>query len=237
VKLTDVFVSIATVSALAAAFFSWEAAKIAQISGGKGSHVGNSPIMASGGSMTFRSADGWSCDTVQGQSYHTKCVSASSFVVNSLDWDNVKPPPAPLFGTLGWTGLTATAWTVDIYARDASGNVVGPPFKDVPGVKLCTSSSGQLASAACGGAPNYILIAVEGKSNDPSGKGYLGLVDSRVKDSSAAEQYFDSYCTLHVTSGIPGCEHPGAIVSSLDGSIPGQIYQCKDGNCQIQIDK
>ena len=47
-KLTDVFVSIATVSALAAAFFSYEASKIATGLGVIRGKIGNSPVMASG---------------------------------------------------------------------------------------------------------------------------------------------------------------------------------------------
>jgi hypothetical protein len=188
---------------------------------------GNSPIMASGGSMTFRSTVGWTCDTVQGQTYHSKCVSSAPVPLGTIDWDYVAPLPGSS-GTLGWTGLSS-AWSLDIWARDNKNGDLAM----VGGVKMCTTSVGDI-SATCGGTPTYLLIMVEGKSVGQ--KGTIGLMDSRAAEvNTSAVQYFDTGCDVHNVNNlkIPACEHPGAIQDSIDN----QTYKCQHGSCQISIDK
>jgi hypothetical protein len=207
---------------------------------GLGSHIGNSPIMASGGSMTFRSTTPWFCDTVPSQNYHTKCVTTTKVSIASIAWDNVLPFSDSAVGVLGWTNLS-TAWRLDIWARDVAGNAAdasGNPIK-VGGVMMCTTSTNTITANApiCGGAPTYLLIMVEGSSVDAAHSGVLGLMDSTAAESGTyAKQYFDSKCNVHDASNnktIPGCEHPGIIVSSIDS----QTYKCQHGNCLIAIDQ
>jgi hypothetical protein len=205
------------------------------------SKIGNSPIMASGGSMTFRSAAGWTCDTQAGTP-HTKCITSKAVAISTIEWDNVLPPDT-YPGELGWTGLS-TAWTLDLLAK--ANSYAG-------GVHICTSTSGDLTKGCDGPGTSYsanasqafILIATVGKTSagNPSGSNTstLSLVDSAAYDSSDldyAVQYYDPDCTVHNPSKIPACEHPQTIQTSLDmpnGSY--KLYKCQHGDCQIAIDK
>jgi len=230
VKITEGLTFVSALGAITVASFAYVAAthlKVVVIP--LSSKIGNSPIMASGGSMTFRAnTTTWNCDTVAGQPYHTKCVTAAQVPVGTIAWDNVITNTS--LRTLGWTGLT-TPWYLDIYARNTSGTVVAPA--QAGGVRMCTASTNVIANATCSGT-GYILIMVKGTSVVANGK--LGLMDGSVNDSSAAKQYFDSGCIVHTVlanNTLPGCEHPGNIVSSIDGLT----YKCQDGSCQISIDR
>lgn len=233
-KLTQAFLSVAALGVLGAgAYFGAVAAIEKAISGTvRGSHTGNSPILASGGSMTFRAVGGWSCDTAAGTP-HTKCVSVSKVAMSTLDWDNVFPQSSS--GTLGWTGLS-TAWTLDLYAND---NQYGG------GIHMCTASSGVIASATCDSSGTsysgsssqaYLLIATTGKTTQNHTT--LNLVDSTAYDADAGDtaihavQYYDPDCGVHSNSKIPNCEHPKVVQTSLDS---GNKYKCRHGNCQIAI--
>lgn len=198
------------------------------------SKIGNSPIMASGGSMTFRADGGWNCDTTS--NLHQECVSTSQVSVGTIAWDNVIPNYDDNLRTLGWTGLSK-AWSLDIRARDNPNR---------GGVLMCTTSTNTFSgstSPACDAATvtyganskTYILIMIEGSSATSGGT--LALMDSSAAESgTSAEQYYDSGCLIHdpsKVSMIPRCEHPGNITSSIDKNV----YKCQHGNCQIAIDK
>ncbi len=201
------------------------------------SKIGNSPIMASGGSMTFRSAGvEWTCDNPAGPS-HTKCVTAKMVSVATIQWDNVLPIGTSA-GSLGWTNLTIP-WAFDIWARNPGGNVL----KGTGGVKMCTTSTNTISATAptCDAladmpqpysspAMSFVLLYVEG-SNVAS----LSLKDSYAAESGTnALQYFDSSCTVHDPSmKIQACEHPGEIDSSIDKGK----YRCVHGSCQITVDQ
>lgn len=181
--------------------------------------------------MTFRAVGGWTCDSVTGKKYHTKCVSAQASV-KTIDWANVAPPDNTV-GTLGWSGLT-TPWSLDLWTK---ANPKG-------GVRLCTTSTSTI-SATCDvidkpGAdyskdPSYVLITVQGTSVAAGGE--LGLMDSNAAEAgSKAVQYYDSLCVIHDPSKanvIPACEHPGLIDSSIDKQ---KGYHCRHGGCVIGIE-
>lgn len=206
-------------------------------------HIANSPIGASGGSMTFRAAKtSWVCDsvTIAGATYHTKCVTKDQVPVAGVDWDDVVPISNSVVGSLGWTDLSMP-WMFDIWARNAGGNAL----KGSGGVKLCTTSTNTISATAptCDAlaaqpqpysvpATSYILVYVEG-----SNVAKLGLMDSNAVDSGSntvALQYYDSTCDIHDPAKmptVPACEHPGQIDSSIDKTQ----YKCQHGACQIGI--
>lgn len=208
------------------------------------SKIGNSPIMASGGSMTFRAAVGWVCDTVAGMP-HAKCITVMPVAMSTIAWDNVVPPDNTP-GELGWTGLS-TPWTLDLLAKE---NMYQG------GIHLCTTASGDIKSAKCDDTASttpyssafaYLLITTTGKTKagNPMGSNTttLSLVDSAAYDTNDngvyAVQYYDPDCGIHnPITKIPACEHPKFVQTSLD--MPGgsyKQYKCQHGNCQIAIDK
>lgn len=220
-RLTQVFAVVAAIAALVAAFYTraekvkLEALLAASENYTIKQHTGDSPVMASGGSMTFRSAQ-WSCDN-PGSTAHTKCVTTNAVPTSSIDWDFVDHPDGS-FGAQGWTGLS-TQWMLTIFARENSNN---------GGVILCTSSSNVIATATCSGT-GYILIQVTGLG---SNGGALNLVDSNAADTGFAVQYFDQGCNPHTKDQKQAaCEHPKTILSSVDN----QTYKCRHGNCRIAI--
>jgi hypothetical protein len=206
------------------------------------SKIGNSPIMASGGSMTFRAAgSSWTCDTPAG-SLHTWCMTQDTVYMSTVAWDNLVPQGAP--GTLGWTKLTKP-WKIDILAR---------PDGNTGGVKMCTTGTAP-STATPPKAPtcdvdsspsvtsytnnlSYIVLLIEGSSQKG---GTLNLYDS-VYDSAKlqAVQYYDSGCSIHNAANqtpkmvaVPPCEHPGQVTASFDTAT----YKCQHGICQIGIDQ
>ena len=186
---------------------------------------GDSPVMASGGSMTFRSTNGWSCDTPPGN-LHQRCVVGGKVDTSTIEWDDVVPL-APN-GALGWTNLQG--WTLDIYARDASSKPTRKGY-----IEMCTTSSGNIATTSCDNKTGFLLISTAGS------KGVMGqavsIIDSNVLETTTAPfyavQYYDPGCQTHNGSPIPACEHPGFIHSSIDNGD----YICLHGKCQILVDK
>jgi hypothetical protein len=230
-------ITVATLAGIAAAFLGGlEGVKLAFsmiLNGPNRGKIANSPIMASGGSMTFRAQGVWNCDshTVAQLTYHTLCVSSAKVTGATIDWDNVVATPDGK-GALGWSGLTA-AWTLDIFARGNNGSLGTHVLHQSPEVRMCTSNTNVAASATCGATPpNYILIQVDG--NSIAAGGVVGLVDTSLHEQTYAVQYFDSGCPVHTAAAgvLPACEHPGAIVV---GTLDSTVYKCKDSSCQIAI--
>jgi hypothetical protein len=232
-KLAQALSFIAALGALAAAYFGYQGdkrvARFVADFGSMSSGIGDSPILASGGSMTFRiTGTTWNCDPPpSGQNYHTKCVSSGMVPTGTVRWDNVVPTTGNV-GTFGWQGLT-TAWTLKLWARDDSGNSA-----KVGRVEICTTSTNTIGSASCDAGTSYVLIAAKGAGVHG---GSVGLADSNATDNGAltAVQYLDTSCDVHLNANksVQACEHPGYIESSIDA----KTYKCRHGGCQIGIDK
>ena len=164
---------IAAVSAIIAATSAHQAAGVNK-SGGFHRQPGDSPIMASGGSMSFHShGTSWTCypastGTALGQGVpHTACVvplTPSSMGVEGLIPIDASYAIPAGFGNLG------NSWSVLMTPRDPSGNVVTPspsvsPYTSgTPWVKICTTSSGDPSLASCGGT-GYVLLQAYGQGS------------------------------------------------------------------------
>jgi hypothetical protein len=181
------------------------------------SHI-DSPITASGGSMTFRGA-GWICANQVGgmAKVYANCVAPAN--VSTVGADDVQDRMTP--------GVVPPDWPVPakvtFHVRQTGALVM-----------LCTSGSAS-ADGTCG-AGNFVQIQV-------SGIPYAGLIASSAVDGLvSAVQYYDAGCHVHGTTadaktndsppmnGIPACEHPG-VVDWPDG----KSYLCKDGACRVYL--
>jgi hypothetical protein len=259
-KLTQVLLPVAVLGGVVAAYFGGlQGSKTGALNQGLlGGKIANSPVMASGGSMTFRTSGGWACDTVSGQSsaFHTKCVSSGQLnVVDSkgvpigtIDWDNVLPPdthfgtPATNFGALGWSGL-ATPWSLDIWARDKNGKAVtsgsSPAPVEVGEVRMCTVSAPfntsnntapqcDTSAAYAAGSLPYILIYVNGSSVGSGGT--LGLLENNVNDPATGLPYAVQYYDSKCTIHDASQAIPGC-------EHPGIITSSLDSSSKFYVCK
>lgn len=187
-----------------------------------GAHVGDPPIMASGGSMTFRARAGWSsCTTVgSGSSAVTTCISQKQIDGSEIALDGVVPTTAGAPIPAGWSDIT-TQWTIDMYARDAAGQIAR-----TSGVHLCTSD----AAGNCGAAAinsTYVKIWNFGQGVNNTG---TNLIPISVQDSAQGYQYRDNGCS---PQNGQGCEHPGAVNITVSGS--SNSLSCHNGACEISL--
>jgi hypothetical protein len=205
----------------------------------RGSRIANSPIAASGGSMTFRAVAGWVCND-SGGNLHTWCTSHDMVSISTVDWDNLLAQSAS--EPLGQTGLS-TPWKLDIFAR---------PLTSTAEVRMCTTSTLPSTTTAptCDfdSAPNttygsnqsYLAIMIEGSSPQGGTLGlYNGVYDPTDPTDKAIHsvQYYDSGCAIHnpaKNATIPPCEHPG-IVQVYFNHMATYSYKCQHGNCQISV--
>ena len=179
----------------------------------------DSPITASGGSMTFRAGRAWICaNPVAGMAnVYLDCVAQAN--ITTFGADDVQDPmnantvPPPV----------ATPATVTFHLRQSSAQI-----------RLCTSGTAS-AGAACGSG-NYIQVHVRGA---PS----AGLIASQAIDTGVfAVQYYDATCHVHGTTAaangndappqmsVPACEHAG----NIDWPN-GVLYNCKHGACRVYL--
>ena len=217
VRLRKTFVAVSALGIIAAATFFILSPRTIEKLGRDlkflilGMKVGDSPVMASGGSMTFRAQSTWNCYTPERQNTQ-KCVTANKLSPMSLDANYVDPVTANQ--AFGWAGLNS--WILDLYARKPDGTPVQDDgsAKKAGWVRICTSNSNVAKDATCGSG-NYVLIAVMGvgAKGNPNSIGLAG--SSAVEPANTpyagtyyAEQYFDSDCNSHNASNMEACEHP-----------------------------
>ncbi|MBV9770448.1 MAG: hypothetical protein JOZ32_12815 [Bryobacterales bacterium] len=237
-KLTQVLALVAALAAIVAAYFGYEDYKRNKVSlpvrpnnvGGFGAHFGNSPIVASGGSMTFRitgPGNLWSCDTTS-PPLHQQCVSSVPVSTGDIACNDVISPDGSQANC--WSTVSK-AWSLEFRVRDNPQN---------GGVKMCTISS--MTSTKCDAELNsvpsytsaYILMQIVGASvQTGQTPGKVALMYSSAIDSGQAIQYYDSGCDIHdpTHSPIPACEHPGTIKNSIDNVI----NKCRHGMCQVAL--
>jgi hypothetical protein len=186
----------------------------------------DSPIVASGGSMTFRTQDYWRCSS----------VSTGATGMNDLCWttENIKYfREEDVQDDMGGDAKDQNAvGTIYFSLRQEAGAnpkpTLAPPSQ--PYIVVCTSSS----TSACNNNTNYVLVQVYGSTS--------GLVTSKAfetNDVVHAVQYFDKSCHVHGTVGggmdtppgyISACEHPGYVYW-----LDKKYYKCKDGGCRILL--
>ena len=185
--------------------------------------AGDSPVMASGGSMTFRSKNGWTCDTPNSTKHHSCFATLPSPHYLYLDGGD-KSFPTSKFKN----------WAVVMSAR-GFGTTNGTTGQ----VKLCSSVDGQKCSAKGDTAITGVLVTHLGHGVKRFfGNGTLEFVDSlAVESGTFAFQYRDSGCNVHSDKhAYPDCEHPGEIdLSDLDAP-PSTTYHCRNGQCRVYID-
>jgi hypothetical protein len=190
----------------------------------------DSPIVASGGSMTFRAQRGWTCSPsgsgMAGMNdFCWARDSISYFRVEDVQDDNgnqindqQQPSGIVYFNLRQPDGTPSPKPQV-------------PPTN--PYIKLCTSGSNQ-ANVGCNQQTGYILVQVYGPNS--------GLITSKAFEPNAAVkavQYFDVTCHVHGTTSastdtpppyIPACEHPGWV-----GWLDNNSYKCKHGGCRVLL--
>jgi hypothetical protein len=195
------------------------------------SRIGTSPIMASGGSMTFRLTDmgnKWNC-----VGNNTQCVTANKVPMADFAFYDVLDGAGMLPKDL--KGLSKS-WTLTMWSRNDDGTTADNGRQKRGKVTICTSIDQKAcdpANTSYGGGKAYVLIKAEG------GSGTVSLVDSNAADPASitkAKQFSDSGCKIHENDGkpIPACEHPGIIEFS---EFSGGTFTCQHGNCQIGIGK
>jgi len=187
-----------------------------------------SPILASGGSMTFRAYSPWVCSLpLGGANVSTDCAALAN--VTSFSSVGVEQPMSATEAPQNYVGNG----TVVFHTRDQAGHL---PNSTVS-IRLCMSQS----SAPGGPCATSNITAVQLHVTNPSGSS-AGLVGSNAVEppdantrQTYAVQYFDPACPVHGTSAylippnnIPACEHPGH-VDWPDGGP----YRCRSGACWV----
>jgi hypothetical protein len=187
----------------------------------------DSPISASGGSMTFRALTDWACvKPVAGLlNVYGECDAQVSNVAYFRvdDVDNQGNEIADANQAYG---------KVIFYLRQAS----GPAWTGGAKVTLCTAAT---ADGACDTTmTGWVRLVVDGSST-------AGLVKSNATDQNDGStfghtvQYFDSTCHLHGTvsaandtapASIQACEHPGTV-----NWVNRTNYSCVDGGCRVAL--
>jgi hypothetical protein len=189
------------------AFILWKAVRVERAPKAAPAHI-ESPITASGGSLTFRAHGGWlACQptNVGGMSYYcVKRVNVSNFY--GADFQD--------------TDLTASAssGTVTFFFRQAG----GAESTSGAHIILCTSSL-SAPDRTCGGT-NYVQVQVYGANSS--------LVQSNAADNDyTAYQYRDSTCQVNTVIPVPACEHPGKVTW-----VDGTNYTCRQGACRVSLE-
>jgi len=188
------------------------------------SHVSDSPIMASGGSMTFRASTPlkWSCYSA---TQHPYCVTQTQFTASSIALDGIMPAnntnPVPA----GFADLSQfSGWKILMYPRAVDGSLVKSSFVEICQISKPASPLPQTPPPCVGSG--YILLQAHG--NGVGGRP-VSLVDSNASNDSSTEQYYDPDCEVHPSgTAVPGCEHPGTITL-----VDQKDYVCNHGACVI----
>jgi hypothetical protein len=194
----------------------------------------DSPITASGGSMTFRSQSMWSCSSPIGQPpISTICTSATNITAFSAIRLYRQDPNnnTNFFSAPSYSSSNALADTVTFYIRNSSGDPGPAPTPhtspSTPFITL-TSGGGQV-KIQVNNVNNSQAGLVNSDAGEPSGS-------TNVPATTYAVQYFDPTCLVHGTSNIPpspvpACEHPGWV-----NWVDSQNYLCVDGVCWVALD-
>ena len=252
VRITVAAAVLAGVAAIAASLAAWFSRPTAtpslsaQFQSDTRQHI-DSPITASGGSMTFRAQSKWTCSTPTSPSnVSTVCIASTGIAsfgatrLYRLD-TNSNFLSAPSYGR----GSGYESGAVTFYLRPASGDpgatAPTPSTTTTPYIVLCTSSFGSY-DIACSGT-NYIQVQVYNVATPTPTHAILvasAAVEPSTSDYASASyaiQYFDPACAVHGTasvpipSPIPACEHPGWVTW-----VDKQSYLCVHGLCSVALD-
>jgi hypothetical protein len=218
----------------------------AQISNGR-MHI-DSPITASGGSMTFRSQSPWNpCIAPTG----TGVANISSVCITSASFSGFTPThlyrgdgqgnffSAPSYGRISGSETGKVTFYMRLPNGDPGAAPTSTSTPSTPYIVLCTSNSPNY-DMSCGGGTNYVQvqvyktatsnpILVSSNAAEPSGSSYS-------PQQTYAIQYFDPGCPVHGTSStapnpVPACEHPGWVTW-----VDKQSYLCVQGLCSVSLD-
>ena len=185
-----------------------------------GAPAGDSPVKIVGGSMTFRAMNGWSGSPLK---------TSSSVDTSIIQLDRVALPDAgsgPGFVTFP---NIATAWQIEVDARDSTGkNLSGN------GVFVCAEAlvGGNAACDLTKPLLNSITIIPIDKAN-PGKIGFYSTDAPPFLSSSSSYQgkrYQDQTCTVEGTF----CEHIARIIITFAGKNP-ITYLCPDGECRVYV--
>jgi hypothetical protein len=204
------------------------------------SHI-ESPIVASGGSMTFRSQSTWNCSAPSNQVY--VCITSGSISSLSASGLYMQNPSNNSQYYAAPTTITSSA-KIRFYLRQSNGT---PSTSGVQSIVLCTSSSSSYDST-CNGTGNVQIQAYNAtNSNYPPVLVASNAVEpnSTYAPQTYAEQYFDPTCLVHGSppntptqpatdvplTPIPACEHPGYVTW-----VDNNTYACVEGACWVNVD-
>jgi hypothetical protein len=231
------------------------ASATAQISNGR-MHI-DSPISASGGSMTFRSqVTPWSCLPIptSSTSLYTSCQTTASpasisaiglYRMSGTNWVS-----APTLGSV--QGLSGTIPPITFCPRPANGDpgASAPTSPTTPYIVL--SITGTTISLQVQNPMQAGLICSDAEEPTVSPSTRTPACPMALSTGSPttflAVQYFDPTCQVHgvpKTSGvdappvslsptvptIPACEHPGWVTW-----VDGQSYLCRHGACWVSLE-
>jgi hypothetical protein len=193
----------------------------------------DSPVTASGGSMTFRSQSMWTCSvpTSASPNLPTFCTTASTigaFTALRL----YRPDPnssTNFFSAPTSSSSSAIPETITLYMRKDSGD---------PGATAPTTTSTTTPYIKLTSSGSSVTIQVYNVNNSRSGLVMSNAVETSnsppATPTTYAVQYFNPDCPIHVMpppSTILACEHPGWV-----NWVDTQNYLCVDGLCLIGLD-
>jgi len=217
-----------------------------------------SPILASGGSLTFRSPYGWTCTpTAAGAMTFSYCYTGQSitkivfsahylFRPDSTSISGYTPAPDNSNNPLstGAVSFMLRQPNADAGSQPPQATSPVPPY-----VELCTSKYQSLDNN-CGTSSGYFQVQVHnsGSSNAvlicSNGVEVLGFACPPTSTGPIyAVQYFDPTCHVHGTTNsggstdkpppyVPACEHPGWVQWPVDN----YYYSCRSGSCWVTLD-
>lgn len=174
--------------------------------------VADSPMMASGGSMDFRSLNGgWSCTSSTTCTSNSRTIDTTKVAFVELDSSSGTVPP-------GVTVPAGQTWIIDLYARDATGHILSAGNH----VEICPlSPSGGSCGAA--GSTGVMITATGATLGNEIDLDDNGVVAKRYEDNNT--------CNIGMRQG---CEHVGKVAVSINGS-PATNYTCHHGHCEIRV--
>lgn len=187
-------------------------------------HVGDSPVMASGGSMTFRAKKGWNCPS------STVCMTVNSFDLSEVDFSGLVPldKTTNVLVPTAWASLASVSWQVTLNARDSEGGLTSGNY-----VMLCPFALDPITKQPiCGaaGTSGPLLIQVKSSNNSATLSLQQGKSENYVDDTDSVVRYQDSSCSK--VPDDPVCEHIGQVDLN---TTPTASYKCLHGRCEIRI--
>jgi len=180
-----------------------------------------SPILASGGSMTFRSHSTWACSNPQ------TCTTTVS--TTTLTAERLYQP----VGNNNWNGAPSPLVSmnpVTLYMRPDNGDPgmnapASPGASTTPYITI--TNTGTTIQVQVTNVSGTQAVLVDSSATEPARNGLTPVY---------SKQYFDPGCRLHGTLFVPipstiiACEHPGWVLFADQ-----QNYLCLHGLCAITL--